>query len=37
LRTGQQQIGAGKDPAQPRFLAEQFKDACIEAKQGHAA
>ncbi len=36
LRAGQQQIGAGEDPAQPRLLAEQFKDAGIEAKQGHA-
>ena len=36
LGAGQQQIGAGEDPAQPRLLAEQFKDAGIEAKHGHA-
>ena len=36
LRAGQQQIGAGENPAQPRLLAEQLKDARIEAKQGHA-
>ena len=35
LRAGQQQIGAGQDPAQPCLLAEQFKNAGIEAKQGH--
>ena len=36
LRAGQQQIGAGENPAQPRLLAEQLKHARIEAKQGHA-
>ena len=36
LRPGQQQVGAGQDPAQPRLLAEQLQDARVEAKQGHA-
>ena len=36
LRAGQQQIGDGKDPAQPRLLAEQLEDAGVKAKQGHA-
>ena len=36
LGAGQQQIGAGENPAQPRLLAEQLKDAGIEAKHGHA-
>ena len=36
LRAGQQQVGAGQNPAQPRLLAEQFEDARVEAKQGHA-
>ena len=31
LRAGQQQIGAGKDPAQPRLFAEQPEDAGIKA------
>ena len=37
LRAGQQQIGAGQDPAQPRLFAEQFEDARVKAKQGHEA
>ena len=36
LRAGQQQIGDGENPAQPRLLAEQFEDAGIKAKHGHA-
>ena len=36
LRGGQAQVGAGENPAQPRLLAEQFKNAGIEAEQGHA-
>ncbi len=36
LRAGQQQVGAGEDPAQPRFLAEQFEHARVKPKQGHA-
>ena len=36
LRAGQQQVGAGQDPAQPCLFAEQIEDADIEAKQGHA-
>ena len=35
LRRRQQEIGDGEDPAEPRFLAEQFEDAGIEAEQGH--
>ena len=36
LRGRQQEIGDGEDPAKPRFLAEQFEDAGVEAEQGHA-
>ena len=37
LRTGQQQVGAGQNPAQPCLLAEQFEHAGIKANQGHRA
>jgi hypothetical protein len=30
-----QQVGAGQDPAKPRFLAEQLEHAQIKAGQGH--
>ena len=36
LRAGQQQVGAGQDPAQPRFVAEQLEHARVKPKQGHA-
>ena len=36
LRAGQQQIGAGQNPAQPRLLAEQFEDAGVKAQHGQA-
>ena len=35
LRAGQQQIGAGENPAQPRLFAEQLEDAGVKAKHGH--
>ena len=30
------QVGDRKDPAEPRFLAEQFENAGVEAGDGHA-
>jgi hypothetical protein len=36
LRAGQQQIGEGENPAQPRLLAEQLKDAGVKAQHGHS-
>jgi len=36
LRAGEQQVGAGEQPAQPCFFAEQFEDARIKPNQGHA-
>ena len=35
LRAGQQQVGEGENPAQPRLLAEQFEDAGVKAQHGH--
>ncbi|MGY3618774.1 hypothetical protein ACVJGD_004970 [Bradyrhizobium sp. USDA 10063] len=37
LRAGEQEIGAGQDPAEPRLLAEQFEHANVKTKQRHAA
>ncbi len=36
LRAGQQQVGEGQNPAQPRLLAEQLEDAGVEAQHGHS-
>ena len=36
LRAGQQQIGEGENPAQPRLLAEQLEDAGVKAQHGHS-
>ncbi len=35
LRYCQQQIGAGKQPAETRLLAEQVKNANVKADKGH--
>ena len=35
LRAGQQQIGEGQNPAQPRLLAEQLEHAGVKAQHGH--
>ena len=36
LRAGQQQVGEGENPAQPRLLAEQLEDAGVKAQHGHS-
>ena len=36
LRAGQQQVGKGENPAQPRLLAEQLEDAGVKAQHGHS-
>ena len=36
LRAGQQQIGEGQNPTQPRLLAEQLEDAGVKAQHGHS-